>query len=137
MSLIRLNSQPTARQLKVFGAAWLVFFGGLAVTLWFRGSERPAGVIGLLAMGVPLAGLVWPRGLRLVYVGLSYATFPIGFVVSHLVLAALYFLVITPIGFALKLFRYDPLARTAAPAGRSYWRARGEPRSAASYLRQT
>jgi hypothetical protein len=136
MSLIRINRQPSRSQLLVFGLAWLVFFGALGATLWLRGRTVPATVAAALAAGVPLAGIFLPRMLRHLYVGLSYAVYPIGFVVSHVILAVLYYLVVTPIGLVLRLGGYDPLARRPAPGASSYWRDRGAPKPAASYFRQ-
>ena len=136
MTLIRINTNPSRKQLLVFGLAWLVFLGGLGLSLWSKDRHQPAAVIGTLAIVVPLAGLAWPRGLRHVYVGLTYATYPIGFVVSHIVLALLYYLVLTPIGLVMKLGGYDPLARRFEPKSPSYWKRRDDPKPAGSYLRQ-
>ncbi len=36
--------------------------------------------------------------MRAVFVGMSYLAWPIGFVVSHVILALVYYLVFTPIG---------------------------------------
>ncbi len=136
MSLLRLNRDPTGKQLLVFGVAWALFVGGLALSQEWRGHPSLALGLGALALGVPLAGLAWPRGLRHLFVGLSYATYPVGFVVSHVVLALLYYLVLTPIGLLLKLCRHDPLARRFDPAAPTYWQQRDNPKPPASYLRQ-
>jgi hypothetical protein len=56
-----------------------------------------------LAVAVPAVGWFSPRFLRLVSVGMSYAAFPVGFVVSHVVLALVYYGVLTPIIIVLLL----------------------------------
>jgi len=137
MSLIRINRNPSRRQLLVFAAAWLVFFGIGAATLFHRGRTNPAIFLGTLAAAVPLAGLAVPGILRFAYLGLSYATYPIGFVVSHAVLALLYYVVLTPIGWVMKLGGYDPLRRRLEPSARSYWQERDTKKTAASYFRQS
>ena len=86
-----------------------------------------------LAVLVPVAGGFWREGLRRLYVGLSYATYPIGFVVSSAVLAAIYYAVLTPLGLILRVCGHDPLQRRPAA---SYWHKRPAPRDAASYFRQ-
>lgn len=137
MSLLRLNRHPSKRQLLVFGLAWLLFVGVLSASLWTRSRHTPAIVLAGLAVGVPLAGMVSPGFLRLVYLGLTYAVYPVGFVVSHVVLAVLYYLVLTPIGLVLRLGGYDPLARRFDRAAPTYWQRRTNPKPSESYLRQS
>ena len=136
MSLIRINHRPAARQLLVFALAWLVFAGVLGLRQWSHARPAAAGICWALALGVPLAGAVWREGLRRFYVGLSYATYPIGFVVSSLVLVLIYYAVLTPIGLILRVCRHDPLQRNAAARAASYWHPRSAPRNPASYFRQ-
>jgi len=136
MSLIRINSQPSRRQLLVFAAAWAVFVSAWGIVAWKRGNPSLAGMLVVIASVVPLAGLVFAPLLRWLYVGLSYATYPIGFVISHVVLAILYYLVFTPIGLIMRLLRYDPLTRRFDPKASSYWQERANPKPTASYFRQ-
>ena len=91
MSLIRINRTPSGRQLLVFGVAWLVLLGLLGWESWSRNRHLAAETAWALAAAVPLAGLLSQAFLRHVYVALSYATYPIGFVVSHVVLALVYY----------------------------------------------
>ncbi len=135
MSLIRINKNPSGRQLAVFGAAWLVFLGAAGLAVRLRGGHG-AGLLWAAAAAVPLAGAVWPRGLRHLYLGLSYATYPIGFVVSHVALLFMYTLVLTPVGLAMRLFRHDPLSRKFDREAGSYWMPRDRARKPESYLNQ-
>ena len=136
MQLIRINTRPSRNQLIFFGAAWLIFFGLWGCFASAKGSFIFARVFWSLAGAVPLAGLVVPGLLRLVFVGLSYVTYPIGFVVSHIVLALIYYLVFTPLGLIMRLFRYDPLSRRFDAQAPSYWKERTGTKSIASYFRQ-
>ena len=45
----------------------------------------------------------------------------IGWVVSHVVMTAIYFVVITPIGLVGRLFGYDPLRLRLKPDAETYW----------------
>jgi multisubunit Na+/H+ antiporter MnhG subunit len=137
MSLIRINKNPSGRQLIVFGVAWLGILGVWGWTSLARGRPHAATVLWTLSVGVPLLGAVYPRALKGVYLGLSYATYPIGIVVSHGVLALLYFLVLTPVGLTMRMFRYDPLARKFDPKAQSYWTPRDKKRTAESYFNQS
>jgi ABC-type uncharacterized transport system permease subunit len=136
MSLIRISKNPSVRQLKVFAAAWLAFLALSGLAFWLRGRHTAAEALWILAFAVPLAGALSPAVVRYAYVGLSYATYPIGFVVSHVVLAIVYFLVLTPIGLAMRLFGHDPLARRFDPGKRSYWSPADRTNPVESYFKQ-
>lgn len=137
MSLIRIQRDPSPRQLRGFGLVWLLFFGAVAYLLWRRtGSAAAGGAVAALAALVPAAGLFWPEVLRWAFLGLSWAAFPIGFVVSHLVLALVYFVVLTPIGLAMRLAGRDPMHRRFEPEAESYWVRHEKPESSDRYLRQ-
>jgi hypothetical protein len=136
MSLIRITKNPSQRQLLVFAASWLVFLGALGVVGWVRGRHLHAEVFWTLAAALPLAGLASRRILRIAFVGLSYATYPIGLVVSNIVLALVYYLALTPIGLTMRLFRYDPLARKFDAAAPSYWIPRKTNKTPESYFKQ-
>ncbi len=137
MSLIRINKNPSPRQLAVFGLAWLVFFGLWGWVSWHRGRHGAGEATWALAALVPAAGLAVPGFLRLVYLAASYLTYPVGFVVSHVFLAITYYLALAPIGLTMRLFRYDPLCRGFEPSARSYWRPRGGTRPSEDYFRQS
>jgi len=137
MSLVRINKNPSDRQLLVFGVAWLVFLGLLGWESWSRGRHPAAGTAWILAALVPLAGLLSPRLLRFVYLAMSYAAYPMGFVVSRVVLALVYYLVLTPIGLTMRLFRHDPLCRRFDPEAKTYWIRRNGSKTAESYFQQS
>jgi len=138
LSIIRIHRDPTRRELSVFGLVWLLFFGAVAGLLWSRGGA------GLVALGmgaaaaiVPLVGLLCPRFLRIVYLGMAYAAFPIGFVVSYLLLAVVYYLVLTPTGLLMRALGHDPMGGRFDRDAASYWVPREGPPSADRYFRQS
>ena len=137
MPLIRINRKPSGRQLAVFGIAWLVVLGLAGWASWAKGRHGAADGLWAAAAGVPLAGLLLPAFLRWVYLALSYATYPVGYVVSYVVLAAAYFLALAPIGLTMRLFGHDPLFRKPDPKATSYWKARGPAKPAAEYFNQS
>ncbi len=137
MSLIRIEKNPTSRQLLVFGVAWLVFFGLWGAACRLKGRPALAEVLWVAAAAVPLAGAVSRSVLRHAYVGMSYATYPVGFVISHIVLALLYFLALTPIGLTMRLLGRDPLSRKFEPGAESYWKPREKTKPAESYFNQS
>lgn len=136
MTLIRVNHHPAPRQLLLFAVAWTVVTGIIGLFQWLAERETLAQACWGAAIVVPLGGAVWREGLRRVYVGLTYATFPLGWLVSTAVLLVLYYGVLTPIGFILRVRRHDPLQQTPTSRADSYWRPRPVRRPAASYFRQ-
>jgi hypothetical protein len=79
--------------------------------------------------------LAIPKVAYPVYIVLTIATFPIGWIVSRAMLAILFYLVLTPIALVQRLFRRDVLRlrRSGEP---SYWETVEPERDPASYLRQ-
>ncbi|SDR96780.1 SxtJ family membrane protein [Opitutus sp. GAS368] len=133
MSLIRINHRPAARHLLVFALAWGIFAGAAGWVQWSRGRAGLAYGCWTLAGLVPVVGAFWREGLRRLYIGLSYATYPIGWAVSSVALGVIYYVVLTPLGLILRVCGHDPLQRRPAA---SYWHKRPAPRDAASYFRQ-
>jgi len=136
MSLIRINRNPSRRELAVFGLAWLVFFGAFAGIALLRGGHASGAALAALAVLVPLAGRIWPALMRLVWLGMAYLSFPIGFVVSFVILVFVYYLVLTPTGLLMRLVGYDPMSRRFDPQAESYWSPREAAGDSSRYFRQ-
>ena len=79
----------------------------------------------------------WATTKPYVYLTLSYATYPIGFVVSHVVLALIYYVGFTFFGLALRLFRHDPLALRRDSNATTYWKVRNQERPPHNYFCQS
>jgi len=137
MQLIRINKNPSRRQMIVFAIVWLVFVTTWGFVASIRGNRTLALVLWFLATGIPLLGLIFPSCLRLVYLTLSYATYPVGLVVSHVVLVLVYYLGFTFLGFAMRVFRYDPLTLRRDARATSYWRERRQDKHPNTYFRQS
>ena len=128
--------RPPSRTLRQFAGLWLAFFGGLAVwQFFFRHERRPAEIIALFALGVGLPGLFWPRLVRPIYVGWMVLTFPIGWTVSQLMLAILFYGLFTPIGLFFRLIGRDPL-HLRPPSTATYWSPKATPADPRRYFKQ-
>ncbi len=137
MSLIRIDHHPSRQQLTIFGLLWTAFLGVAGWIVFSRFGSMPAAIgIWIAAVAVPLAGVALPELLRLVYLGMAYAAFPIGYVVSHAVLAAVYYLLILPTGLLMRLCGYDPMQRRLDPNINSYWLERKPADDVNRYFRQ-
>jgi hypothetical protein len=134
--MIRIEKNPSIEQLKVFGALWFVFFGIFGGVAGGDGCWKTAAVFWGLGIAIPGVGLVWPGVLRIVFILANILTFPIGFVASHIFLFVIYFLVLTPIGLALRLFGKDSLNRRFDRTAKSYWTSREQGEGTERYFRQ-
>ena len=90
------------------------------------------------AIGLLGALIVWtlPRVGNRLYDGWIEGASPIGWTVTHLVLAAVYYLVLTPIGLLMRLAGRDPMRRSIDPKAATYWIARKNPIESKRYFRQ-
>ena len=64
------------------------------------------------------------------------AIFPIGWVVSHLAMAAVYYVAVTPIGLVMRLVGRDPMERQLDRERATYWVERTRDGDADRYFRQ-
>jgi hypothetical protein len=136
-SLVRIDSHPPPSRLRVFGGLWLVFFALCgAIAGKATGSVWPAAWLWMVAAAVPAVGWTVPGSVRLVYLAVAYASYPFSCALSHLILAGVYYLVLTPIGLLLRLLGYDPMARRPDTEARSYWRRPRRAEHIEGYFRQ-
>jgi len=137
MSLIHIDRNPSRRWLAWFGLIWLAIFAAMACSAFFRhGWTASAAVLLGLAVAVPVAGWICPPLMRVVYLTVAYATFPIGLAVTFVVMAAVYYLVLTPLGRVLRMCGHDAMQRHFEPRAASYWTDRPEQPPAERYFRQ-
>ena len=125
MSVVQINTDPTKKQLNQFGFIWVGFVAFFGVVAYFKfGQPQLARGLWIASVVVPVVGWIFPPVMRLVFLGMTYLAWPIGFVVSHVVLAAVYYLVLTPTGLLMRLFGYDPMRRRFDREATSYWTER-------------
>jgi len=120
--MIEINKNPSPRELRWFGVGLLAFAALVSALISWR-TNSTTGPRYVLAIGA-LVALVYyavPPLRRSMYLAWMYAAFPIGWVVSHAVLAAVYYLVVTPIGLAMRVVGRDPLNRQFDRSAPTYW----------------
>ena len=137
MAVLEINRHPSAGELRWFGVLLAVFVA-LAGGLVYWRLEAPATARMIWTGGAALTAIyaAAPPLRRWILLGWLYAVFPIGWTLSHLVLAATYYLVVTPIGMLLRLVDGDPLDRGPDRSAASYWTARRPVRDVRRYFRQ-
>ena len=102
----------------IVGGAFLL----LATWWWYRGKYATAvDVLFLIGTLLLLLGLIAPRALRYPRRAWMFLAEILGYISTRIILALVFFLVVTPIGVAKRLFGWDPLGRRGV-ATESYWK---------------
>jgi hypothetical protein len=118
----RVSARLTAREGRRFGltvGGAFLFFAGIT---WWRGHETATMVLGALGGALALAGLVLPTHLGPVeraWMALAHA---ISRVTTPIVMAVMYFVVLTPVGLLRRRFASNPVQHQEGPAG--FWKQR-------------
>jgi hypothetical protein len=109
---------------------WMFAFGLGDARLTVAGTLAGVGVLSLLL------GLVYPRANRVIFVGTAILAYPIGLVLSYVIMGVLFFLIIAPIGILLRILGKAPLARSYDRNATTYWSKAHPSRGQQSYFRQ-
>jgi hypothetical protein len=138
MSLIEINLHPSHKELRNFAAIALIASAIISLLLYvLRGlAVHWAAIIFAAGFIIFLSSLVSIKITRIIYLSLILATFPIGYVVSFILLAAFYFLLLTPLGLFFRLIGRDPLCRKFNSNTKSYWLTRKPPKNLDYYFHQ-
>jgi hypothetical protein len=129
--------KPTNKVLRQFAAAWLIFFLVWAGVQWLkRGHPTAAMILGALAVLVGGLGLMVPTMIRWIYIGCMILAFPVGWVVSQVVLAVMFYCVITPVALLFRLRNRDLLHRVPPTDQGTFWTAKSLPEDVRQYFRQ-
>ena len=132
-----LPLKPTARALRQFAGAWLIFFLAVAVYRYLaRGQHQIGLAVGAMAVVVGCLGLIKPAAVRWLFVGATVLAFPIGWVVSQVMLGVMYYCIITPLAVWFRIRGRDLLSRKPAPNRASFWSPKHTPGDMGAYFRQ-
>ena len=123
MPVVKINLKPSEKDLRLFGKAALV--ASLLITVLFyliKGlALKWCAVIVGIGVVIWLSSIVSRPLTRWIYLGLTLVTFPIGMVISFILLAIFYYLLLTPLGLIFRLIGRDSLQRKFDKTAKSYW----------------
>ena len=117
---MRSNKQSTTADLRRFGLIMSVALSVVGSFLWWRGrgwavwAYPPAGTLLLL-------GALAPEVLRHVERLWRIAADMLGAVMTRVILVLTFFLVITPVGFLVRLFSKDDFGKSFDRKAQTYW----------------
>jgi hypothetical protein len=110
------------RRLRQFSVLWVVFFLSLALRFsWLAQPISPTATTASLAVLIGVAGWFRPKIMRPIYVAWMIAVFPIGWTISRLTLAILFYCVFTPLALIFRFLRRDSLDLKLQPEVNTYW----------------
>jgi zinc transporter ZupT len=138
MSLVDINWRPNHKELRNFAIAALIASAVISLLLYvLKGlAIHWAAIIFAAGFIIFLSSLVSTKITRIIYLGLILVTFPIGYVVSFILLSSFYFLLLTPLGLLFRLIGRDPLCRKFDSNVKSYWLIRKSPKNLDRYFHQ-
>jgi hypothetical protein len=138
MPLVELKRQASDREVRQFALLWLPGFCLVAAAVGYLWFDAPRAAVALLvAAGAScLCGVLVPQVMRVVLLAWMWLTYPLSWLASYVLLAAVYFLVITPIGMALRALGRDPLELQMKRAVDTYWQPRTADSDRQRYFRQ-
>ncbi|MFC1480174.1 SxtJ family membrane protein [Candidatus Omnitrophota bacterium] len=111
----------TKKDLRQFGIVLgiiLGIFGGIHL---LKGHANAYPWFFAFALGALIVGVFLPQLLRPVFIVFTKVAHAIGWFNTRVILMLLYYLILTPIGLVMRLFRNDPLNRKIDKDAQSYW----------------
>lgn len=136
--LATINRHPTQKDLRSFGWITLVMLTIIALLLhWLKGLIwQWVLLISAAGLLVFILSLISTKLVKPIYVSLQLITFPIGLVISFVIMAAFYYLILTPVGLFFKLIGRDLLNRKFDRQTKTYWVRYNPPDSVRRYFKQ-
>ncbi len=137
MAVVDIKWNPSRKELRVFAVLQVVFFAVIATVVYNKSglTTLPTAIVSVSAV-VGVIGFFVQPFMRAIYVVWMLAVWPIGLVVSHVVLAVVFYLVLTPIGIIMKLCGRDPMERKFDENASTYWIPRQQETGTRRYFRQ-
>jgi hypothetical protein len=128
---------PSERMLRQFAALWIFFFSALAALQGFRNDKWVIAVIlAALAVTIGPLGLVRPSAVKPIFIGWMTLAYPIGWVVSRIILGVLFFALFTPFALVFRIIGRDALGLKTKPKAETYWCEKPGAHEKSQYLKQ-
>jgi hypothetical protein len=132
-----LPTNPSPKVLRQFSAAWLVFFLAVGARQYFSRVHHEVGIIlGAIAILISGLGMIKPVAVRWLFVTCTVLAFPIGWAISQIMLALIFYGLVTPIAFIFRVQGRDLLARKPSIGRATFWMLKKMPTDVSSYFRQ-
>lgn len=135
MPLVDLKAAPSKSMQRWFGLSLAVLLGLIALAIRSWGQLAFGGLL-TLACGLGVVYYSIKKSQVPIIRAWQYATYPIAWVVGHLLFGCVFFGIVLPIGLVMRILGYDPL-RLRPSQRASNWQDRNpQAKSTDSYFRQ-
>ncbi len=113
---------PTAGELRWFGVMLAAFAGVLGGVVVYASGALVAAMV-IWAIGVVLTAVYYglPPTRYLLFQGWMTLFFPVGWLISHLLMAFVFYLLITPLALVMRAIGRDALGKSPDPGAETYW----------------
>lgn len=117
----KVNHNPDKKELRSFGLVTggltPVFFGLLIPWLFDHGFPTWPWIVGVILAAL---GLIIPVALKPIYRIWMTIGYYLGWINTRIILTIMFYLLILPVGFIMRLFGKDPMARSMSDEQKSY-----------------
>ncbi len=115
------SSQISQNDLKKFGLTLSLILAVVSLVNFLKHQQTALYIFWAFSGITAIFALFWTKHLKTTYNIFIRTTQAIGWLNSKLILIFLYYLVITPIGYLMRLFKKDPLIKKLERDSLSYW----------------
>jgi hypothetical protein len=112
--------KANVKELRKFSIILFLGFGVIGLLVFWRKGEAGL-VLGEIGLAFLLCGLTLPKLLVYPYKGWITLSLILGFLMSHLILSLMYYLLFTPIGIVMRMLGKDFLSKQFDKNGKTYW----------------
>ncbi len=116
------SSQPTRKELRNFGLMFGVIFTGIGLYQLYNDTAETARLVWWGFGGLFfITGLAVPPVLKPIFTVWMKFAFVLGWVNTRIIITLIFFLVITPIGLVMRVWKSDLLAEKWDKDAETYW----------------
>lgn len=129
--------KPDTKTLRQFAWGWGIFFGVMAICKFaIQHRTQPATWLGIAAVTGVVLYLLVPVVFRWIFVLWMVLAYPIGWVISQIALALMFYGIITPVALIFRMTGRDRLRRFKPANATTYWIKKEMPADVRRYFRQ-
>lgn len=123
MALVEINWNPDSKDLRNFGRIGVIASVVIATLLHLiKGlTIKWCFVIFFVGIAIFICSVISIKATKWIYLVLTSMAFPIGTVISFVVMAIFYYVLLMSVGIIFRLIGYDPMRRKFDPNAESYW----------------
>lgn len=109
------------KQIRTFGFGAAVILTTLALWNFYKGSPTSPVIFLVIGIILGILALFFPSAIKPVYIVFMKVAHILGWINTRILLAFIFYVILTPIGLIMRIFGKDFLDESIDPARKSYW----------------